>query len=443
MNEGAAQQPISSVTVVALNGRQFAAGLFWQPLTRLNNYMAEAREIGKREGMDIVAIRRAIPMQAGFVAKGQGVQKGMYSLAAALAGQLGASCVAAFEIDAAEDRYGLVAVHDNAIVPGCDLVATRDEVLNKLRAVYNYLNWEKVYAPASFQFGGEELDIKKALDPSNLKPEHRLRPLTFGLTRKELVVLSMVLLLGAAGLVGWLQWQEKVDREAAEAAAKAAAERRAELERLNANAKREMDQKSLEHPWAKQPAADDFVTGCVQRIDGLPLVVDGWVLQQAKCSGAFLSVSYDRRDGGTTNGFLAASANWFSSTPTIATSGDGALIDIPIELRVGGDEPLRTAAEATADLVSHFQRAGLQSGLSEKAAAKVSGPALPGHATTEQTARAPDWRVFGFKLETERSPDVVLQGMRTDGVRFTEVLVRLEAGAPKLTWSLTGDLYAK
>lgn len=155
MNQENATPSVAStapVTITTVNGKQFVSGLFWQPLTRPRAYMKEAREIGKREGMDIVAIRHSTIMQAGFVGKNQGVLKGMYSIAATLAGKLGSSWLGVFELD--DGRYVFVAVNDGAIVPGCDMVGDRDEVREKLAYIYGLFSWEKVYVPANFEYGG-------------------------------------------------------------------------------------------------------------------------------------------------------------------------------------------------------------------------------------------------------------------------------------------------
>lgn len=437
------------VTVVAVNGRQFVSGMYWQPLSRSRGYIAEAREIGKREGMDIVAIRESVPRQAGFVAKGQGALKGMYSLAAVLASEFeamgGRACLAAFEVDPDDDLYGLVAVNDGAIMPGADIIGGRELILRKLREQFNQLpNWDRVYSPPSFGFGGDQLDLKQTLVPARLKREHRLRPLAFGLTANDWALSGVAVTVLVFGLGGWWYWRAQQAAEAAEAEARAAAERRAEIARLNANAKREVNQQSLDHPWSKQPAVEDMVRGCLDSIYPLPLVIEGWLLRQAKCTGSVLSVAYDRKDGGTVAEFLVAARRWFPTAPTVSDAGDGAAIDVPMELRVGGDDPLRPAAEATADLLSHFQRIAVSPNLAEKATALPAAPALPGQAAVApQPDRAPEWRTFTFRLDTEMSPEPLFEGVRTDGVRITEMLVRLEAGAPKLIWSLSGELNAK
>lgn len=452
MNDDNAGQPVrTTVSIVPVNGRQFVSGLFWQPLTRPRAYMKEAREIGKREGMDIVAIRHAVIMQAGFVAKNQGVLKGMYSLAASLASLLGNSWVGVFEIE--DDVFALVAVHDGAIVPGCDLVGDRDEISSKLRVVYNYFSWEKVYAPASFDFGGEPLDIKKLLHPSNLKRENQLRPLTFGLSPKELTLIAVAAALLVGGLVGYSQWMRHQENERREAAIRAEQAKRAELERLNAKAKQEQTQKALDHPWSKQPAAEDFARECMRPLYGLQLYVGGWVFNEGKCDGKSLIAVYKRKDNTTISEFQTEATTLFPSPAAIAADGDSASVTLQLDIQYGGDDPLRPVGEATAEFSSQLQKLGIAIRLTEKPVAPPTPPAqaqaqaLPGQQAAKDAqppqAPVPDWKTFAFKIETDLSPDTVFAGMRSEGLRFTVMNVRLQEDAAKLTWNLAGELNAK
>lgn len=438
-------QPITaSVTTITVNGKQFVSGLFWQPLTRPRAFMKEAREIGKREGMDIVAIRHGVIMQAGFVKKNSGVLKGMYSLAASLANQLGKSWLGVFEVD--EEQFALVAVHDGAIVPGCDMIGDRDTISNKLRVVYNYCKWEKVYAPKSFEFGGEVLDIGDLLQPGKLKRENQLRPLTFGLSPKEVVMLSVAAVIVLGGLYGYGEWKHYEEKQRREALIRAEQARQAELERLNANAKKALTQQALDHPWAKQPAAIDFARGCLARINSLQLVLGGWVFQEAKCDGKTVLAAYKRMNFATVNDFINASNTAFGIVPTIGSDGDNANISLPIEVQLGGDDPLRPADVATADLASHLQGLGIVIKLVEKSP-QQSAPAaaLPGQdaAATSAPAVVPDWRVFTFKIDSELAPETVFEGVSSDGLRFTELAVRLQDETPKLIWNVAGELNAK
>src|SRR5260363_358108 len=184
---------LPKVKVLRVNGKPFVCGLFWQPLTRPRAYMKEAREIGKRESMEIVAIRRSTIIQAGFVAKHQGALKGMVSMAAALAG-------------------------DHAAVRA------------KLNEVYGLFAWEKIYIPAGFDHAGETLDLNTLLTPARLKKEYRLKSLTFGLSAKEWGVgIAVAALLAAIVSVYFIRAvQHRKARERAEHL------RRQQLAQLNA-----------------------------------------------------------------------------------------------------------------------------------------------------------------------------------------------------------------
>lgn len=123
----------SRVQIIQHRGRVFVTGMLWIPLGNMTSYMKEARQYGHEHGLDIVAIRRtSLMIQAGFVSRSSDVHKGMYSLAATLAGQLGDSWIAAWAVDADQDRYAIVAVHEGRIIPGCDLIATAAEVRKRV-----------------------------------------------------------------------------------------------------------------------------------------------------------------------------------------------------------------------------------------------------------------------------------------------------------------------
>src|SRR5260363_373854 len=160
---------LPKVKVLRVNGKPFVCGLFWQPLTRPRAYMKEAREIGKRESMEFVAIRRSTIIQAGFVSKHQGALKGMVSMAAALACLLGPSWLFVFLLD--EGHYVLAAVNDRAIVPGCDRTADHAAVRAKLNEVYGLFAWEKLYTLVGFDHAGDTLDLNTLPTPARLKKQ--------------------------------------------------------------------------------------------------------------------------------------------------------------------------------------------------------------------------------------------------------------------------------
>lgn len=222
------------VQVLQYRGKSFVTGLRWHPLGSVTGHMKEARQYGREHHLDIVAIRRTPAIiQAGFVARSEEVIKGMYSLAATLAGQLGDSWIAAWKTESEIDQYALVAVYQGGVISGCDMIGTGAEVRRRVAQQRSRgINFDNEYLPPEFDMGGQPLDVAELLQPSHLKREYRLRPLVFGLSKPELVQLAVLGVLIAAGIIGWAQWQNHQDQIAKEAAFQAEQQRLAELARL-------------------------------------------------------------------------------------------------------------------------------------------------------------------------------------------------------------------
>ncbi|HCB1709605.1 TPA: type 4b pilus protein PilO2 [Citrobacter freundii] len=68
------------IKVITVNGNNFAVGLDWKALNNARKHMKEAKEYGKKNGLDVVAIKKGDFIQAGFAPKQAKSIKGMYSL---------------------------------------------------------------------------------------------------------------------------------------------------------------------------------------------------------------------------------------------------------------------------------------------------------------------------------------------------------------------------
>lgn len=429
------------VRMVVINGRHFASGLFWQPLTKPRAYMKEARQIAKRENMDIVAIRRGTVLQAGFVAKRQGARKGMYSLAASLAGILGNNWLGAFRID--DENYALIGVFDGAILPDCDFISSREEVFERLKQNYSLVDeWEKLYAPKDFEYGGEEKDIHDLLVPQKLSKEYQLQQLKFGLTAREWVLLGIVVVGSTALLWAYQNWKAEKLRKEQEAAALVEAERQRQLDELNRRAKAEQTAKALEHPWASMPAAGDFLAGCVDRIYAIPLSINGWVFTSANCDGKLVRVLFKRQGTVTINDFRAGAQARYGIEPSFKTEGDEANIDLPLDLKYGGDDGVLAMPEALARLQSHLQRLDIKPKLAERKAPEPP-PLLPGQdPKTAPPPIVPDWTGFEFSFSAHLTPAQTFTGLDGTGLRFRELVTSIGEGGV-LVWTFAGEIYGK
>src|SRR5260363_9129 len=371
---------LPKVKVLRVNGKPFVCGLFWQPLTRPRAYMKEAREIGKRESMEIVAIRRSTIIQAGFVAKHQGALKGMVSMAAALAGLLGPSWLGVFVLD--DGHYVLAAVNDRAIVPGCDLTGDHAAVRAK--------EWGVGIAVAAL-----------------------------------LAAIVSVYFIRAV--------QHRKARERAEHL------RRQQLAQLNAqNQQKQMA--PLEHPWARQPSVENFLTGCLNAVYTLPLVIRGWTFETARCTAPRIEAVYARSGRATVHDFMDGACAHFESEPVIHGGGERASCVYPLTPIPSGDDALEPIAAAAARLSSYFQSLGIPLRLAEKADPTQASQALPGQLPSPSSS-APDWKTWAFQFTMAQAPQTLLSGLSGAGIRLTELSVK--SSAAKLTWNVTGELYAR
>lgn len=429
----------SSVNVmsVLVNGRQFLSGLYWQPLSSARSYMSEARAIGKKQGWDVVAIRKGERIQAGFVSRNSGVTKGMYSLAATLAGILGKTWIGAFAID--DGRYAVIAVRDGSIIPGYDIILDREKAREEIQKAYNLFTKGaavEVYVPASFEYGGKELQLEELLQPKNLKSQYRLRPLSFPVGRLVLVAA----LLGVV-FVGWTEYQAYLREQALKIEAENERKKAEDLAKLNARAKAAQQAKALEHPWAKTPGAQDMATHCVVQIHSVPLSLGGWMVETAKCEGDQLTAEV-HRSGGTVASLREAAAQNVFEPPIITDNGEKATLIRRMEpIQLVGDDPLQDPDDVQTRIVSHLQMLGMQYDMTEKAVVLPEIQQVPGEPVVPPPQ--PTWRHFPFRFEGALNPKEVLKGMGAlEGIRVSSIKVQVSAEGTVL-WMTTGDIYAR
>ncbi len=434
-----AASQLDSVTVA---GKTFVAGLTWRPLRRARSYMAEARQIGKAEGMEMVAIRKAKAVtQAGFAPKTTGGKfKGKYSLAAALAGEIGDNWLGAFQVG--PDRYAFVAVRGGGVIPGRDFIDNRDRVEDAMRQMYGVLGSDdenfkregKIIAPADFNFGGEEIRLETLLSRKKLPRSYQLRPLTLGLTTKEisLGVVALAVIAGAAHFasLGYDKYRAGVaQREAAAAAAQAQSAE--EMARATAAA-------GIVRPWTSQPHAAPFVQACEARVDALPIAMGGWVFQQAVCSPTNVTATYASTGTTDAGSFTSAAKAGLGVTPSVAGAGTQAsgTFTLPLETKPAADDTLQPMDAVTARIEDAVRP------LSDYASVTFATvPAVDPH--IDGAPPAPTWRTTQFTLKSGIPLRELADSIDTGGLRIAQVTTTLDPGSATLTWSASGEIYGR
>lgn len=447
-------QPVSApVSTAVIAGKTFVSGLFWQPLSKPRSYKKEAQEIGKREGMDVVAIRTGRIFQAGFAPKGEGATKGMYSLAAALSAKLGPSWIGAFALP--DGRFAFCAVNEGTIVPGCDMIGGREDIEQRLRSFFSSVSsWDRVYAPSNFEFGGEELKLEELLAPDAFSrgawAQHQLFSLTFGLGRDDFIKIGVGVALLIAAYFGLTQYQSYKIRVAREAAIRAEIARKAEEDRMKAAAKAG-SQIDIDRPWGKMPSVEAFLVNCTQQFNQMPLSIGGWIFGESTCSSSSIQVKYLRQtmsgahSPATTKSFLQEfSAGAFATaSPVFNQDQTEATIDVALKMDLRNGEEILGSAQALAAYGSIFQQHDLTVAFNTHK--DVVAPALPGAPTSAPAgaSAAAVWSAYDFGFDTKEAPVQIFAGNSWTGLRLNTVIVTLDKNSAELKWNVTGKLYAK
>lgn len=431
-----------NITVFVINGHSLVSGLLWEKLDKPRSYMAEARAKGKAYGMDIVAIRESnAATQAGFAPKNRGAFKGMYSFAHVMADVLGDNCLAVFELP--DDNYALFAILDGSIVPGSDLVGDRDTIESKQNAFRNLVEgtphkWSRLIAPEGFQLADETLTLESIITARVLKRSQQLRQLTLGLSPNELRKIGLisaivVVVLGGAlyALHRYHLAQQLKEQEAAQAAAIANAKAIAAAEAARSNV-------HLPHPWNGAPEVDTVLAECIPRLDAFPVSLGGWVLNNAKCqSSGTVGAIYQRQGTQTVADFQAAVEAFYHAPAAIFAGGDTGGVGGSFHLAAGGDDVLPLAQDAENDIASQFQQLDIKAPL-------TLVPVTPPPTNEKNPPPAPDWKTYSFAINTGHlNPMAAFANLPRAGMRISKVSVTFDAKKSTLSWTTTGDQYAR
>lgn len=439
------------VKVVDINNRMFAANLFWQPLSRARNFMAEARELGKKRDWDIVAVRRGqrgTRVQAGFAPRRSAATKGMYSLAASLAGKLGDSWLGAFRLK--DGRYVVTAVFEGMICIGFDEICDGERAKALLRDASSLHQFEDdaIYAPPELEFSAQSRDIYELLTPKSLSKEHRLRQLTFGLTKRELAytVIGAFVVLGSLG--GYLGYKVHEQSMQAEQRRKQAEAERRRLAELNAKAHRKLVAQALVHPWAVVPSALDYAKACVASEDQFHLSIAGWPLSEIECDGRAVSATYTRSGALTVDAFIAEVTALYGHPPVIQGDDEdkGIVRVADMGIPVAGDDPLRSPDDLMPKFHSYFEGVGIGATVTAGAADAAKGASAP--AAASQPAVVKTWNEYSYSFEhglppTYHFPRLLKALGQLDGIRIKKITETVNADAGDASWKVEGTVYVE
>lgn len=435
------------VSVLPINGRKFVVGLRWQALKSSVHFMREARQYGKDHDMDIVVIREGLVTQGGFVSKKSGVTKEMYSAAAVLVDVLGQSWLAVFSLE--NGLYYLVAADKGAVIPDSDIVGSEEKIRSRMMELNAMFEWtdDQIITPEAWSFGGVEKQINLLLTPQNTKKKHKLKQLTFGLSKAEWLRYGTVAAATCVVSAGaWTYWQFASRAERAKALQQQA-QHLAELARLDAEQRRLIESSALTRPWTLKPRPGQMLDLCESAIYSLPLTIGGWLFTQAQCSVDKLEAIYKRMTGTTNLTYLGEFALVFPSqaVATLIKDDTTASFSIGMNMPAGGDDMAQLHADIREMFVSHFQFVDHAVKVDQIASKALTPDFLPNGQAWPKDAPAPTpiWNTYTFLFESSDKPSNALKGLPQDGIRVAMVEVTLNEGSASFSWKTVGELYGR
>lgn len=439
-------QDAGDIRLLTINQRRFAVGLTWETIRAQRNPMKEIRRVGKAQGLDLVAVRRSDSIQAGFAPKTRLRLRGTYSLTVALASLLEGCCIAVVSLGEGPDgvmQYTLVGKTERGgIHPWSDKVYAAELLRQTLIDLRADLRGSKsnlevpVYGDPAVAGVTASLDLESVLAPKHLSKDFRLRPLTWGMTRRQLMVTAVVIALVLAGLGFWLHVEDE-----REAAARAALQREmARQAELNKEARYKAALAGFRHPWVEQPSVGSFVGQCQRVLDRVPLSIEGWMSVTVVCSQGDVSVQSIRRtnSAATTADYVTAVNKLFGVTPvfSFADSSQTSFL-LPQTQKPEGDDPMVPAGERLMQFISRFQSLNIDLAVSAVPIKDVKqnseGEDLP----------LQDWQEYQFSAETDVPPRDIFAGSGFTGIRLSQITVGINTSDGSVRYKLSGSLYGK
>ncbi|MDA8153084.1 MAG: type 4b pilus protein PilO2 [Acidithiobacillus sp.] len=327
-------------TIIQIPGdkRLFVAGMYWRHEDRKPN---RKRLLEGAQDRDYwTSVRRTISRttQSGFCApilneRGKPVSGEAVSLAATVAEVLQEPWLGVFDLG--NGQYWYIAVRDNyEILPDGDIVGDFDTVERVRREHAGYGEWSE----KGFVDGGTDqiAELVRKSKKTWAVKDIRKRPWV-------MPAVAGVVLAGVA-IGGMTVWHQR--EEAEEHARLLAAQQRLLVLRAM-----QAKKAAANVPWLKQASPDSFLDLCARKMYGVPLSVDGWLLDGMVCTGrplqganpaphavsVELNVHWKRVMGATAlakpNGVLGRTGNHITGawgTPMeISIDHDGQLLDAP------------------------------------------------------------------------------------------------------------------
>jgi hypothetical protein len=438
--------PSKHIRILNINKKRFVIGLQWRVVKSQRNVMKEIKQIGKRDKLDVVAIRQSDAIQAGFAPKSHLKLRGSYSLIVSLASLLEGCCIAVVPLgmNNGKSEFTLVGrTEKGGIHPKSDEIYTEDELEQTVIDLRSALKGNKselevkVYGDTeSYLWATHELSLEEILTPKNLTKDFKLKPLTWGMTKNQLIIVSIIIILSSILLIYLSSRSAELERK-----------RQVQLmlenqrnEEINKAARYKTALSKISHPWIEQPSVQNFIASCDDMLMKIPLSLEGWKPTAANCTSENISVSYARQEGSSAElkdfvkavhkRFDVASDFHFMDTNVVTFT-------LPIRKVPNGDDPLQSEESQLLNVISLFQSLNIASSFTQVPIVDVKENDL------HEPMPLQDWQAFKFEYDSETPPQLIFAKKELVGTRLTSITFYNDMDSGTLKYNVKGEIYAQ
>lgn len=462
------------IEIISVNSNKFVVGLNWHPLKSARRYMREARDFGKAHGLDMVAIKKSESIQAGFAPKQNISLRGMYSLAVCLSALIDEQKwiavlpLSTFKLESKvaqpmgnveSEKYIVIAVaNGGAVVPSTDCIVSEEHLFDLIVDLKDLLVDEggdstRIFGDIKFSWVTDELVLSSLLTKQALKKEYKLKPLTFGLTNRQLMFVGGgVISICAAYYLGSYYLEQKALEE--HAAMQLALKKQAEI---NKKAKYQAALENLKHPWIIMPSVNNFIGGCDKQLDKINLSIGGgWTPVIVNCSymnnhsdtinskpKVLVNVAVNKHgeSPATIKDLISYVEEKFGTSPYVNeqdknTSG----FSFSFETAGQGDDPVEKTNNQILKLMSLLQ--SFQINFTIKRPEKVVNQE---EVVVDPDMPKPDWDEVEFDMESDFPPREIFKNNEDllNGIRILSIQYKNSPESGDITYYLKGVIYGR
>lgn len=433
------------IRVLNFHHQRFVVGLAWETIKAQRNLMKEVRKIGRQRNLDVVAIRQADSIQAGFAPKTKQRLRGGYSLIVTLASLLNGCCIAVVPLGKNahdEEEFTLVGRTDKgAIHPISDTIYTESAIQQVVVDLKQELRGNKpgieipVYGDQNrFAWVSHDLNLLDLLNPANIKKAFKLKPLTWGMTKAQLIMLAItIVLVTVIGVVINQYYEQKAQAKRQQVLAQMRLQ-----EEINKKARYQAALEKLKHPWITTASVSDFIAGCQQDLHKLHLSIEGWEPATVLCNPSGFSANYNRPENSvvTSEGFVKAIRQIYGTEADFnITQTSMSAFTVNREFAPNGDDPLLNIGDQLLTVISLFQSVNIPASFNAVAIKEIK--------TNEQGEELPiqDWQEYTFEVETNVPPDLIFKKKELHGVRLNSIIYTIGDNGRSISYKIAGSVY--